>query len=244
MVELKNLFKKINGKIIYKDINLSINKGETVVILGQSGEGKTTLLKSIIGLDKPTAGKIFVLGEEITRMPEEKLNQIRKRMGMVFQNAALFDSLTVRENVAFPLREHTRFDEEKIRKIVKEKLEIMGMENTENLLPAQLSGGMQRRVGIARALALSPEIVLYDEPTTGLDPVMTEIISDLILELKNRLKVTSVVVTHDMNTAFKIGDRLGMLHQGSLVAIGDKETIFKSNIPIVQQFVKEIKRNI
>ena len=238
MITLKNLTKVIGNKKILDKINLGIQKGETIVIIGQSGCGKSTLLKNIIGLQKPTSGEIIIFDQKTTNLREEELNKVRIKMGMLFQEAALFDSMTVEENVAFPLRQHTRYKEEKIQGIVRERLKIMGMEGTERLMPAHLSGGMQRRVGLARALALEPEIVLYDEPTTGLDPIMKEVINNLILELKNRLKVTSIVVTHDMDTAFKVGDRIGMLHQGSLILIGTPEEIKASDNPTVQQFIK------
>ncbi|PIU67787.1 MAG: ABC transporter ATP-binding protein [Armatimonadetes bacterium CG07_land_8_20_14_0_80_40_9] len=238
MITLKNLTKVIGNKKILDKINLGIQKGETIVIIGQSGCGKSTLLKNIIGLQRPTSGEIIIFDQKTTNLREEELNKVRIKMGMLFQEAALFDSMTVEENVAFPLRQHTRYKEEKIQGIVRERLKIMGMEGTERLMPAHLSGGMQRRVGLARALALEPEIVLYDEPTTGLDPIMKEVINNLILELKNRLKVTSIVVTHDMDTAFKVGDRIGMLHQGSLILIGTPEEIKASDNPTVQQFIK------
>lgn len=241
MITLKDLTKVIGNKKILDKISLRIQKGETIVIIGQSGCGKSTLLKNIIGLQKPTSGEIIIFDQKITNLREEELNKVRIKMGMLFQEAALFDSMTVEENVAFPLRQHTRYKEEKIQGIVRERLKIMGMEGTEKLMPAHLSGGMQRRVGLARALALEPEIVLYDEPTTGLDPIMKGVINNLILELKNRLKVTSIVVTHDMDTTFKVGDRIGMLHQGSLILIGTPEEIKASDNPTVQQFVKEVR---
>lgn len=240
MITLKDLTKVIGNKKILDKISLRIQKGETIVIIGQSGCGKSTLLKNIIGLQKPTSGEIIIFDQKITNLREEELNKVRIKMGMLFQEAALFDSMTVEENVAFPLRQHTRYKEEKIQGIVRERLKIMGMEGTEKLMPAHLSGGMQRRVGLARALALEPEIVLYDEPTTGLDPIMKGVINNLILELKNRLKVTSIVVTHDMDTTFKVGDRIGMLHQGSLILIGTPEEIKASDNPTVQQFIKEL----
>lgn len=221
-----------------KNINLEVKKGETLVIIGPSGCGKSTLLKHIIGLEKPDQGEIVVFGENIVKLNEIELNRVRKKIGMVFQEGALFDSLSVYENVCFALRWHSRLKEEEIRKIVREKLKLLGMENTENLMPAQLSGGMRRRVGIARALVFDPEIVLFDEPTTGLDPVMTRVISKYIVELKNKLKMTSVVVTHDVEVATFIADRIGMLYEGSLIFLGTVEELKNSEEKIVKNFIK------
>lgn len=238
MIELIGVEKYIEDKLIFENINLSIEKGETMVIIGPSGCGKSTLLRTIIGLAKPTRGKIRVQGEDITNLPRERLNTLRKKMSMSFQEGALFDSLNVYENVAFPLRYNTKLSESNIREKVGEKLSLVKMENTEHLLPSQLSGGMQRRVGLARALALSPEIILYDEPTTGLDPIIARTISELIFDLKNKLKVTSVLVTHDISLAFKIATRIGMLYQGHLTEVGTPTEIKHSPDEVVKQFIK------
>lgn len=238
MIELIGIEKYIEDNLIFENINLTIDKGETMVIIGPSGCGKSTLLRTIIGLAKPSRGKIRVQGEDITNLPRERLNTLRKKMSMSFQEGALFDSLNVYENVAFPLRYNTKLSESKIREKVGEKLSLVKMEGTEHLLPSQLSGGMQRRVGLARALALSPEIILYDEPTTGLDPIIARTISELIFDLKNKLKVTSVLVTHDISLSFKIATRIGMLYQGHLIEVGTPTEIKHSPLDIVKQFIK------
>jgi phospholipid/cholesterol/gamma-HCH transport system ATP-binding protein len=238
MIILKDVTKSIGGKIILKNINLEVQKGETLAIIGPSGCGKSTLLKNIIGLSKPDTGEIIIFGENIVDMSEVELNRIRKKIGMVFQEGALFDSLSVYENVSFALRWHSKLKEEEIRKIVKEKLELLGLENTENLMPAQLSGGMRRRVGIARALVFEPEIVLFDEPTTGLDPIMKNVINRYILELKNKLKITSIVVTHDIDTANYVADKIGMLYEGELIFFGTQKDLENSENPVVKRFIK------
>lgn len=238
MLELENVEKYIGDKLIFKNVNIKIEKGETYAIIGPSGSGKSTLLRTMIGLVKPTKGSIKIFGEDITDLKEEKLNKIRRKMSMSFQEGALFDSLSVYENVAFPLRYNTTLKENQIKEIVKEKLQLVKMEGTEHLFPSQLSGGMQRRIGLARALALSPEIILYDEPTTGLDPIIANTISDLILELKNKLNVTSVIVTHDIDTVFKVATRVGMLYQNTLVDIGTPDEVKNSKEEFVYNFIK------
>lgn len=238
MIEIKDLAKYRDTKLIFESVNLSVDAGETLAIIGQSGCGKTTLLKCIIGLEKPTEGNVFLFGEDITKISQDKLDELRKKIGMVFQEGALFDSMTVLENVAFPLRQHTRFSEKQISDAVAEKLELMGMDETQNLMPAQLSGGMRRRVGLARALVMEPDILLFDEPTTGLDPVMTTTISDLIVQLKEKLKTATVLVTHDMPTAFKVADFIGMMSEGKILALGTAEEIKHSPVPKVRQFVR------
>lgn len=243
MIEIQNLSKYRDKKLIFEDVSLSVQAGETLAVIGQSGCGKTTLLKCIIGLEKPTGGHVFLLGEDITETSADRLDAVRKKIGMVFQEGALFDSMNVHENVAFPLRQHTKLSEKEISDLVAEKLELMDMEGTQALMPSQLSGGMRRRVGIARALMLEPEILLFDEPTTGLDPVMTTIISDLILQLKNKFKTASVIVTHDMHTAFKVANYIGMMAEGKILALGTADEISRSTNPKVRQFVRGERMN-
>lgn len=238
MIEIKHLKKSFDGKPVLRDVSLTIPSGKTVVVLGQSGCGKTVLLKSIIGLIKPDDGEIVVEGEEITRMGRLDLFRIRKKFGMLFQGAALFDSMTVEENVALGLREHTDLPDATIRKRVREELEIVGLPGVEWKKPAELSGGMKKRVGLARALVMDPKFVLYDEPTTGLDPIMADNINNLILATNRRLNITSVAVTHDMVSASKIGDRIAMLHEGMVVFEGAVDELRTTDDPVVRQFVE------
>lgn len=237
MLLIKNLRKTFQGREILRGVNLEVEKGEIMVVMGPSGCGKSTILRHIVGLLRPDAGEIYLAGQAVTSLSEEEFNPIRRNMGMVFQNAALFDSLTVRDNVAFGLKYHTKLSREEQDAIVAEKLAMVGLAGRENLMPAQLSGGMQKRVSLARAIALNPQIILYDEPTSGLDPVMSSVIDQLILKMKAELGVTSIVVTHDMASAFKIADRMAMLHQGEVLQVGKPEEIQKSGIPLVQQFI-------
>jgi phospholipid/cholesterol/gamma-HCH transport system ATP-binding protein len=209
-----------------------------MVDIGGSGSGKTVLIKCIIGLIRPEEGEIYVDGLEITSLNEREMNEVRKKFGMLFQWGALFDSLTVWENVGFGLRWQARLTEGEIRKIASEKLELLGLKNVEDLMPSQLSGGMKKRVSLARAIAMEPEILLYDEPTTGLDPIMADAINELIVEMKEKLKVTSITITHDMKSAYKIGDRIAMLCQGKIIEVGSPEEIKNSPNPIVQQFIQ------
>ncbi|MGB9892975.1 MAG: ABC transporter ATP-binding protein [Candidatus Saccharicenans sp.] len=236
-IKIVDLHKSFDGKPVLKGVNLEIRDGEIMVIIGQSGSGKSVLLKHLIGLMKPDRGQIFIDGQEITSLSSEALMKLSRKFGLLFQGAALFDSLTVAENVAFGLRRHTNFSEEEIQKIVKASLERVGLRDVDNLLPYELSGGMKKRVGLARAIAYSPEIILYDEPNTGLDPIRADAINDLILQLKEQLHVTSVVITHDMKTTYKVADRIGLLYDGRIVEIGTPEEIKNSANPIVQQFI-------
>jgi len=242
MIIISDLSKRFGPKEVLKGINLKIYDGETLVILGPSGCGKSVLLKHIIGLLKPDGGQVIIDGDDITSFNHKKLDSLRMRMGMLFQSAALFDSLTVEENIAFGLRKHTGLSDIAIHHIVSEKLEMVGLPGANYLMPSELSGGMRKRVGLARAIAMEPEIILYDEPTTGLDPIMTCAIDELHLSLKERLGVTSIVVTHDLNSAYRIGDRLALHYGGQIVAIGTKNEIINSPVPLVQQFSRGVAK--
>ncbi len=237
MIEIVNLTKGFNGKPVLRQANLTIRDGETMVIIGRSGGGKTVLLKHIIGLMTPDEGQVFVDGEEVSRLQGRALVALRLKFGMLFQGAALFDSLSVGENVAFPLREHTSMKEDQIRERVRECLALVGLKGIEAMKPAELSGGMKKRAGLARALALQPRVILYDEPTTGVDPIMADAINRLIKELHDRLKVTGVAVTHDMVSAYKIADRIAMLHEGKIVQVGTPEEVRFTTNPLVKKFV-------
>ncbi len=236
-IKVVDLHKAFGTKQVLKGLNLEIKQNETMVIIGQSGSGKSVLLKHLIGLMKPDSGQVFIDGQEITALRDEELMKLSRKFGMLFQGAALFDSLTVAENVAFGLRRHTNLSEEEIIRTVRESLARVGLRSVEHLLPYELSGGMKKRVGLARAIAYSPEIILYDEPTTGLDPIRADAINDLILHLKEELCVTSVIITHDMKTTFKVADRIAMLYDGRIIEIGTPEEIRQSTNPVVQQFI-------
>ena len=237
MIEIINLTKSFNGNQVLREANLTIKDGETMVIIGRSGGGKTVLLKHMIGLMSPDGGQVFVDGQEVSRLKGKTLAQLRLTFGMLFQGAALFDSLTVGENVAFPLREHTPMNDAQAADRVRECLSLVGLKGIEAMKPAELSGGMRKRVGLARALALEPRVILYDEPTTGVDPIMADAINRLIKELHDRLKVTAVAVTHDMVSAYKIADRIAMLHEGRIVQVGTPEEIRYTANPLVRKFV-------
>ena len=240
MIKIKNVSKYFGTKAALKNINLEISNGETLAIIGGSGSGKSTLLKLMIGLLQPTEGEIWIGNDEISKMDEDAITKIRLKMGMVFQYSALFDSMTVGDNVAFGLVEHTNLDKNKIHKIVLEKLKQVGLEGVENLMPNELSGGMKKRVSLARAIAFEPEIIFYDEPSSGLDPIMTNKIDELIIETQRALKVTSIVVTHDMVSACRIADRIAMIYNGELIAVDTVEN-FKN---IQDRRVKEFFRAI
>ena len=238
MIEIKHLSKSFDDHQVLDHVNLTIQTGETIVIIGRSGCGKSVLLKHIIGLLKADEGHVIIDGADVTHLSGHALDELRLKFGMLFQNAALFDSMTVYENVAFPLQEHTTLTREAISQRVRECLQLVGLEGVDERFPAELSGGMRKRVGLARALAMSPQIVLYDEPTTGIDPIMGDIINDLIIALRDRLKVTSVVVTHDMRSAYKVADRIAMLYNGAILEVGTPEQIRNSTNPFVQQFIQ------
>lgn len=238
MITVRQLDYDIGGKVVLRDLNLHVRRGDTVSVMGVSGSGKTTLLKIMAGLIRPQSGQVFIDSTDITKLSEEELNRVRHRLGVVFQYGALFDSLPVYENVAFALMRHTHLSRDEIDDIVEEKLALVGMPGTQNLMPAELSGGMQKRVSLARAIAMSPEVLFYDEPTSGLDPVMTTVIGNLIMEMRDRLGVTSVVVSHDIENIFRISDRIGMLHGGTIVAYGTPEEIRELPDERVQQFIE------
>ena len=238
MIKIIDLKKYFNSKKVLDGVNLEIEKGKITVIIGRSGEGKSVLIKHIIGLLKPDFGEIFLDGQDITKMTERELNEVHRRFGMLFQGAALFDSMTVGENVAFPLREHTEMPENDLKNIIIEKLRKVGLKNVENMMPADLSGGMKKRVGLARAISMDPEIVLFDEPTTGLDPVMSDNIATLILDTQRDLKTTYIVITHDIPLTYKIADKIAMLHEGRIVEQGDVDYMKSSPNPILRQFLE------
>jgi phospholipid/cholesterol/gamma-HCH transport system ATP-binding protein len=238
MIDIKGVTKAFNHHKVLDHLNLTIQSGETMVIIGRSGSGKSVLLKHIIRLLEPDHGTILIDGQEILKLKGPDLDRMRMRIGMLFQGAALFDSMTAFENVAFPLVEHTKMSKEAVAQRVHECLELVGLTHVDHLFPAELSGGMRKRVGLARALAMNPEYILYDEPTTGIDPIMADIVNELIIALRDRLKVTSVVVTHDMTSAYKVADRIAMLYNGSIIEVGTPDEIRSSANPVVQQFIK------
>ncbi|WP_455652726.1 ABC transporter ATP-binding protein [Phascolarctobacterium sp.] len=243
MISLRKLNIAFGDNVVINDIDLDIVQGETLAVLGPSGSGKSTILRAMIGLLQPSAGEIFVKGEQVSTLDEDGWNKLRQKMGMVFQYSALFDFLTVGENVAFGLRQHTAKSEEEIQAIVREMLELVGLPQAKEQYPAELSGGMKKRVGLARAIANRPEIVLYDEPTAGLDPIMSNNISRLIRKTQQQLQVTSVLVTHDMESAFYAADRIAMLYKGKIVALGTVAEIKSGHNQIVDAFIrgKEIR---
>jgi phospholipid/cholesterol/gamma-HCH transport system ATP-binding protein len=234
----EDVHKAFGDNHVLNGIDLTVHEGETLVIIGRSGCGKSVFLKHIIGLMKPDAGTITVGGRDVTRSKGRELNDIRRKFGMVFQGAALFDSLSVGKNVGFFLYEYSDLSDEEIADVVEEKLRLVGLENISHMKPAELSGGMKKRVGLARALAHDPQIVLYDEPTTGLDPIMADVINELIIKLDEQLDVTSIAVTHDMASAYKIADRIAMMYGGKIIAVGTPDEIKNSDDAYVQQFIK------
>ena len=240
MIRLEHVTKRFGTKEALKDITLTINEGETLAIIGGSGSGKSTLLRLMIGLDRPTSGEIYIGGDNITAMNENALDRVRLRMGMVFQYSALFDSMSVGENVAFGLREHTDKSNNEIARIVAEKLELVGLPDAASLMPQELSGGMKKRVGLARAIATDPEIIFYDEPSSGLDPIMTAKIDELIIDMQRKLDVTSVVVTHDMASASRISDRIAMIYDGELIAVDTAERFQDIKDERVQAFFRTL----
>ncbi len=238
MIEIRGLRKRLGTKQVLDGVDLEVRQGETMVVMGRSGTGKSVLLKHVIGLMKPDAGTIEIDDVEISHLSEGEMDEVRKNFGMLFQGAALFDSLTVGENVALPLREHTRMPDADVRARVAERLDWVGLKGVEDMKPASLSGGMKKRVGLARAIVMDPRYVLYDEPTTGLDPIMADVIDQLIRSLQKRLGVTSIVVTHDMQSAFKVADRMALLNDGRVVFLGSAEDVRTTRDPLVRQFVE------
>ena len=238
MIKLVKVCKSYNNQKVLDELNLEIEPEKITVIIGQSGGGKSVLIKHIIALTKPDSGHILVDGIDITRQSDKELNETRKKFGMLFQEAALFDSMTVGENVAFPLREHTRRSKKEIDKIVVEKLLQVGLDNVVHKMPSELSGGMRKRVGLARALALDPKIILFDEPTTGLDPIMRDAIDKLIIQTQQRTNATCVVISHDIESTFKIAHKVAMLYNGKIVEEGTPDEIRKTKEKVVKQFIK------
>ncbi|MBW2038628.1 MAG: ABC transporter ATP-binding protein [Deltaproteobacteria bacterium] len=239
MIEIKDIYKSYDDLQVLQGLKLGIKKGETITILGGSGTGKSVLLRLITGLEKPNQGEICIEGRDIVPLREHELLPIRRKMGMLFQGAALFDSLSAGENVAYPIREHFRLPEGEIQRMVKEKLRLVGLEGVEDKMPAELSGGMKKRVALARAIAIDPEIILYDEPTTGLDPANIKRINHLIVEIQKILKVTSIVVTHDLDSAYAVTDRLVLLHRGKIAMVGTKEEFVSSELKEVRAFIAD-----
>ena len=237
MIKIVDLHKAFGENKVLQGVNLSIEKGETLVIIGRSGSGKSVLIKHMIGLIKPDRGKIYMDGIEITALHEEELRKVRRKFAILFQASALFDSLTVLQNVSFGLERYSDCSGEECREIARECLHRVGLRGVENLMPHELSGGMKKRVGLARAIAYRPEIILYDEPSTGIDPIRADAINDLINRMKKEMNVTSVVITHDMVSTYKVADRIAMLYQGKIIQIGTPEEIKTSENQVVQQFI-------
>ncbi|MCX5635689.1 MAG: ABC transporter ATP-binding protein [Planctomycetota bacterium] len=239
IIVLKNMTKKFGKNVVLDNISLSIEKGKTTVIIGPSGCGKTVLIKHMIVLLRPSSGEVYFKGQRIDNLEEHELNTIRTHYGFLFQGGALFDSLTVTENIMFPVRQHYKVTNHTgVDELVKSKLAMVGLDGFQNYFPAKLSGGQKKRVALARAIALNPDVILYDEPTTGLDPIRSDVINELILKLQKSLGLTSVVVTHDITSAYKIADRIIMLHEGKIIADGNTDYIRNHPHPIIQQFIK------
>jgi phospholipid/cholesterol/gamma-HCH transport system ATP-binding protein len=238
IIGIRGLRKSFGRQLVLDSLDLDIARGETLVVIGRSGCGKSVLLKHITGLVRPDAGEILFEGEDMTRFDRKKLFQMRMHFGMLFQSSALFDSMTVGENVALPLRKHSGLGEDEILRVVGAKLELVGLTGVQDQYPAEMSGGMKKRIGLARAVAMDPQVVLYDEPTTGLDPIMAAVINELIRTLQRELRVTSVVVTHDIKSAYHVGDRIAMLHEGTIIYSGTPDEVRGSDDPVIRQFVE------
>lgn len=238
MIQIKNICKYFGGHEVLKDLDLDVHRGETLTIIGGSGMGKSVLMKHIIGLLKPDCGTITIDGDDITQLKEKKLFQIIEQFGMVFQGGALFDSLTVGENVAFGIKDKDKAPKAEIDDIIEQSLTKVGMPGIAGLMPAELSGGMKKRVSIARAIAKKPRIILFDEPTTGLDPIMADVINELIIKVSEPPEITSIVITHDMVSAYKISTRIAMLYGGKIIETGSPDQIRNSSHPVVRQFIE------
>ncbi len=237
VISVRGLHKAFAGNPVLCGVDVEIREGSTMVVLGGSGSGKTVLMKHMIGLLHADRGAVVVDGEDIARMSDRELDRVRRKFGMVFQAAALFDSMTVFDNVAFPLREHRKASDDEIARVVHEKLEVVGLENVDRKFPAELSGGMRKRVGLARAIALDPKIVLYDEPTTGLDPITTDYVDDMIMDAQKKLGVTCVVISHDIGSSFNIADEIAFLQDGQIAVCGPPESVRRSQHAGLQRFL-------
>lgn len=237
-VRFEKVHKSYGEKHVLRGVDLEVYRGEVLVILGGSGTGKSVTLRHMLGLEAPDSGRVYVEGEDITELPEEELYRVRKKFGMLFQSGALFDSMNVLENVAYPLREHTKLSAEERARIVAERLELVNLPGTEELMPVDLSGGMRKRVGLARSIVLEPQVILYDEPTTGLDPITADKINELIVSLQTKLNVTSVVVTHDIQSAFTVGDRIAFLNGGVFEWVGTMEEARRSRNELLRDFLR------
>ena len=237
-IEIRGLSKRFGRNVVLDGLDLTVPRGKNTVVIGGSGTGKSVLIKCVVGLLRADAGEIRIDGEDVTKMDERELVRVRRKFGMLFQGSALFDSMNVEDNVAFALRRLHRYPEHQIPNVVEEKLAMVGLGDIQRLMPAELSGGMKKRVGLARAIAAEPEILLYDEPTTGLDPIMADVINDLIIRLRESLGVTSISITHDMASAYKIADYIAMLYKGKIIEVGTPDGIRNSANPVVSQFVE------
>ena len=238
MIRIKGLWKSFGDNQVLKGLDLNIETGETIVVIGQSGCGKSVLLKTIVGLLIPDEGEIEIENVSLKNISRKKLLELRKKIGMVFQSSALFDSFSVWENVGLGLIEHSKMSQDEIMRIAREKLKLVGLSDAEDMYPAELSGGMKKRVGIARAIAMNPQFVLYDEPTTGLDPIIADRINNLIIELQKKLNITTVAVTHDITSAYKIAHRISMIYDGKIIFDGIPKEVQNTDNPYVQQFIK------
>jgi len=238
VIEIRGLCKRFGAKVVLDGVDLDVPRGKNTVVIGGSGTGKSVLIKCVVGLLRADAGEIRIDGEDVTKMDERELVRMRRKFGMLFQGSALFDSMNVGDNVAFALRRLYHYPESQVRSVVGEKLGMVGLRDIQHLMPAELSGGMKKRVGLARAIASEPQILLYDEPTTGLDPIMADVINDLIISLRELLGVTSISITHDMASAYKIADQIAMLYKGKIIEVGTPDEIRHTENLIVSQFVE------